>query len=258
MLRVPTEPSRLRYPSNEKPSSGCSGSGLKVAIGKSSSERADGIFSARSWIQLPAEMSFKACPMNALYRRTGAPTARSSSATLCPCGMCSRSVNPLGSPVPAASPPSFATTATLSASCMRITIGFCTAPDTVSTYQARPFRVEGPIGNEVLHRGCVVPGAGAQTIVKTMSLFDPLQVKFDAKPWLPRDAYAARFDLERRTGQRLPVLPYPVGVDRRDSARRSGRHMREHRQRNIEVAVRVRPPCEAPIVAQLRHSDGPA
>jgi DNA-binding transcriptional LysR family regulator len=39
-----------------------------------------------------------------------------------------------------------------------------------------------------------------------MCLLDLFQVKFDAKSGLFRDAYAARLDLERRTGQRLHDL----------------------------------------------------
>src|SRR5690606_11314295 len=58
------------------------------------------------------------------------PAARSVSATLWPCGTCSRSTRPSGSTVPVGKPPSLATMATLSAGCMRIVIGRAAAvPD---------------------------------------------------------------------------------------------------------------------------------
>src|SRR5690606_15766337 len=51
------------------------------------------------------------------------PSARSASATLWPCGTLSASTRPEGSTVPAGRPPSLATMATLSASCMEISTG---------------------------------------------------------------------------------------------------------------------------------------
>lgn len=49
--------------------------------------------------------------------------------------------------------------------------------------------------------------------------------------------YAQRF-----TGKALAVLPDPVGVDCGDLARCRSRHLGEHRQRNVEVVVRMRTP----------------
>ena len=43
-------------------------------------------------------------------------------------------------------------------------------------------------------------------------------------PHLPID------NLQRLFGQSLAILPYPVRIDRRDFAGRSGGHLREHRQ----------------------------
>ena len=95
-----------------------------VAIGRSSSARAAGICSRRSCTQLPAGMSLAARSRSS--RRSAAPrrpAARSTSATLWPCGTLSRSVRPSGNTVPAGRPPSLATIATLSRSCMRMTSG---------------------------------------------------------------------------------------------------------------------------------------
>ena len=54
--------------------------------------------------------------------------------------------------------------------------------------------------------------------------------------------------------QLLAVLPDPVGVDRGDLARRGRRHMREHRQRDVEMVVGMRAPGQAVVAAGLRHA----
>ena len=67
----------------------------------------------------------------------------------------------------------------------------------------------------------------------------------------------AAFDPQRIARQPLAVLPDPMRVDRGDLARRGRGHVREHRERNIEVIVRVRAPGEPPIAAHLRDPHRP-
>ena len=63
MLRVPTEPSALRYPRKPQPSSGSAGGGRTVAIGSPSSGIAAGNVSSRSWTQQPAAIGCAARPI---------------------------------------------------------------------------------------------------------------------------------------------------------------------------------------------------
>ena len=98
-----------------------SGSRARVAIGRSSRAGASGI--SQQPLVDPASgrnVAQRACRSRRCSAAPDRPRARSVSATLCPCGTCSRSVSPDGSTVPAGSPPSFATIATLSRSCMRM------------------------------------------------------------------------------------------------------------------------------------------
>ena len=67
-------------------------------------------------------------------------------------------------------------------------------------------------------------------------------------------SHQAADDLQRLLRQALAVLPDPVRVDRGDAARRGGADVREHRQRDVEVVVRVRAPGQAPVAAGLRDA----
>ena len=64
----------------------------------------------------------------------------------------------------------------------------------------------------------------------------------------------AALDLQRLLRQALAVLPDPVRVDRGDAPGRGGADVREHRERDVEVVVRVRAPGQAPVAAGLRHA----
>ena len=53
----------------------------------------------------------------------------------------------------------------------------------------------------------------------------------------------------------LPVLPNPMGVDRRHLAGRRGGDVSEHGERNIEMIVGVRAPGQPEVPARLRDPD---
>ena len=84
-----------------------------------------------------------------------------------------------------------------------------------------------------------------------MRLLDLGHVELDAEAGLLRHLDEAAFDLQRLFRQALAVLPDPVRVDRRDAAGRRRADVGEHRQRDVEVVVRVRAPGQAPVAAGL-------
>ena len=55
-------------------------------------------------------------------------------------------------------------------------------------------------------------------------------------------------------GEPLAVLPDPVRVERRDLARGGGADLGEHRERDVEVVVRVRAPGQAEVVSSTNSS----
>ena len=91
-------------------------------------------------------------------------------------------------------------------------------------------------------------------LVELVGLLHFGHVEFDAQARLLRHLRPGR----RRSGtaprQALAVLPDPVRVDRGHAARRRGGDMGEHRQRHVEVVVRMRAPGQAPVAAGLRHA----
>ncbi|SIK86802.1 Uncharacterised protein [Mycobacteroides abscessus subsp. abscessus] len=66
--------------------------------------------------------------------------------------------------------------------------------------------------------------------VELMRAFNRFHVELDTQSRRFRQIDIAANDLQRIAGELLPVLPDPVRVERSDAARRSGAHMREHRQ----------------------------
>jgi hypothetical protein len=85
-----------------------------------------------------------------------------------------------------------------------------------------------------------------------MRLHDAVHVRLDAQARPLRHGDLAADDLQRLARQALAAfLPDPVGVDGRDLARRRRRAVGEHRQRHVEVVVRVRAPGQAPVGAEL-------
>jgi hypothetical protein len=75
------------------------------------------------------------------------------------------------------------------------------------------------------------------------------------RPGFIRHLHQAVDDAQRLPGQALlPFLPDPVRVDRGDLARRGGGGVREHRQRHVEMVVRMRAPGQAELVAHLRDA----
>src|SRR5690349_10937309 len=115
-----------------------------------------------------------------------------------------------------------------------------------SSDEAWPLRVEAPAGNQLLHRGRVVARAETLLAVERMRGIDRGHVELDTEPGRGRHLHLAVDDLERPSGQRLAVLPDPVRIDRGDAAGRRGGDVREHRERDVEVVVRVRAPRQAP------------
>jgi hypothetical protein len=104
--------------------------------------------------------------------------------------------------------------------------------------EARTFRVEAPVGNEALHRGRVVARAQALLLVESVGFFDLGHVQLDAEARLPGNLDQAADDLQQLFCQALAVLPDSVRVDRRHAPRRGD--MGEHRQRHVEMVVRMR------------------
>ena len=108
---------------------------------------------------------------------------------------------------------------------------------------------------QILHRRRVVPATRRQRAIKGVGLFERPFVDFDAQPRPLRHPHFAAPDQGRLDGQRLPVLPDPMRVERGDGSRRRGADLGEHRQRHVEMIVRVRPPGQPPAGAELRHFD---
>ncbi len=77
-------------------------------------------------------------------------------------------------------------------------------------------------------------------------------VDLDAQAGLLRDRDLASLDEQRLLGEALAFLPDPVGVHRGDVAGRGGADVREHRERDVEVVVRMRSPGEAAFLTDLR------
>src|SRR5688500_7138747 len=82
--------------------------------------------------------------------------------------------------------------------------------------QRRPLAVERPPRNQKLHRGGVVARTMPEALVPLMRPVDLLHVDLDAQPRPVGNGNHPVDDPERLARQPLSVLPYPVGVDRRD------------------------------------------
>src|SRR5678816_177339 len=66
-----------------------------------------------------------------------------------------------------------------------------------SAVEGRTLRIEGPAGNQELHRAGVVARAQAVTQVELMRLLDLRHVELDAEAGPGRHRHQAAFDLER-------------------------------------------------------------
>ena len=136
-----------------------------------------------------------------------------------------------------------------------------TAPTNVGGYglsnQARALRIEFPARNQELHRRGIISRAERHFFITLVGLFDFFHVHFDSKARRCGDGDGSVDNFQRLFRQALAVLPNPVRINSGNFSRRGGGDMREHRERNIEVIVRVRTPGEpAPIAAELRHAHG--
>ncbi len=127
MLRVPTDPVGVAIALEGVAIERRLGSGLAVAIGRLSSARAAGILNRRSLH--PAARRDVLSAHNRWSRCSEAPACSVGQVRRAPpCGPAGRAraaSEPEGNSVPAGRPPSLATIATLSRSCMRIVRGFC-------------------------------------------------------------------------------------------------------------------------------------
>src|SRR5207247_1546141 len=87
-----------------------------------------------------------------------------------------------------------------------------------------------------------------------MGFFDLVHVRFHAKSWSGGHRYVTADDSKRLLCQSLPILPDPMSVDRLYPTWRRCGNMREHRERYIEMTIRMRAPCQSPVITQLRDS----
>src|ERR1035441_10158460 len=122
-----------------------------------------------------------------------------------------------------------------------------------SSHQAWPPGIELPVGNEALHGDGVIARAKGLTIVEVVRALDSIEVEFNAEAGSLGHCNHAVLDLERIACQLLSVLPDPMRVHGRDSARCGRGDMRDHGERDIEVVVGVRAPSESVIATSLRH-----
>lgn len=126
------------------------------------------------------------------------------------------------------------------------------------SYHARAFIVECPVRDQILHRHRIVACPQTVFLIQLMGLHDLIHIQLNPQPRRRRHLHHATFDLKRLLSKTLiTFLPYPVGVDSSDRARRSGGDVREHRQRDIEVVVGVRTSGQAKLMAHLRHANRP-
>src|SRR5678815_5014782 len=93
---------------------------------------------------------------------------------------------------------------------------------TASPVERGPLGVEGPAGNQVLHRRRVVAGAEAVLEVEPVRLLDLGHVELDAEARTLRNLDESAPDLQRLGRQPLAVLPDPMRVDRRHPPGRRG------------------------------------
>ena len=119
---------------------------------------------------------------------------------------------------------------------------------------ARALGIELPSWQEKLHRTRIIARTQPHFIVERMCAFHLLQIDFHSEPWTLWNLNPAIFNPKWLSCKPLSILPNPVGIDSRYSSRRRRRHMRKHRERNIEVVVRVRPPGQSPLVTELRDT----
>src|ERR1700755_1521912 len=108
------------------------------------------------------------------------------------------------------------------------------------THHARPLRIETPARNQELHRRRIIARAEPMLLVEVVRPLDFRHVDLDAEtgPLGHRDL--SSHDPKWLSVQPLAVLPDPVRIDGGDAPWRGGRYMRHHRERNIEVIVRMR------------------
>ncbi len=105
-----------------------------------------------------------------------------------------------------------------------------------------------------MHLRCIVARAQCLRLVELMRPLDGIEIEIDAKARALRHSQHAIADQKRIERETLPILPDPVRVNGRDGAGRGGRYMRNHRQGNVEVVVRVRAPSEPIVAAHLRDA----
>ena len=91
-------------------------------------------------------------------------------------------------------------------------------------------------------------------MVEFVGLGDCIEIEIDAKARPLRHRNGAVLDAEWIVRQMLPILPDPVRINGGDFSHGRSRHVGHHRQRDIEVVVRVRSPCQPVFAAGLRYA----
>src|SRR5207302_3579264 len=121
-----------------------------------------------------------------------------------------------------------------------------------SAHKAGTLIVELPARDQVLHGDRIVARPERFLLVHAVVLLELRHIDLDAQARFLRHRHLSPDDLERLERQLLALLPDPMCIDRSDVARSGRRAMREHRERNIEMVVRMRTPGKSPLVAKLR------
>ena len=84
--------------------------------------------------------------------------------------------------------------------------------------EARPFWVEAPSGNEVVHGGGVIARTLAELAIQFVGMGDAIHIQVNAQAGAIGNNDGAVLDSQRLARKPLSVLPDPVSVDRRDWA----------------------------------------
>jgi hypothetical protein len=108
--------------------------------------------------------------------------------------------------------------------------------------------------NQVLHRDRIVAGAEAVLAIERVRRLDGRQVELDTESRCARHLHMAADDRERLFVSAWPscqIQCVSIAVTRPGAG---GGDVGEHRERDVEVVVRVRAPRQAPVAARLRDA----
>src|SRR3569623_1992868 len=115
--------------------------------------------------------------------------------------------------------------------------------------------IERPVRNQELHGDSIVARAKSMLFVKLMCFLDHDHVVLDTEAMPLWHTHQSTFDLRRLLGEALAVLPVPMRIERGYAPRRGGADLRKHGERDVEMIVGMRAPCQAPFVTNLRDPD---